>query len=191
MRGSPPRLVLAVAVVLPLLLALAAAVVALVAGDGQGTGTGPGEEAVPPAAAAGMPLALPAVAAPAAGSPQCAALLTALPQHLPSGSDRLDRRPLAEPAPPGAAAWGVTTTVVLRCGLDKPAELIPTAALLEVSGVQWLRLRGPDSTSTWVAVDRPVYVALTLSDDSGTGPLQDVSEVIRSTLDERPVEPVR
>jgi Protein of unknown function (DUF3515) len=189
MRGSPPRLVLAVAVVLPLLLALAAAVVALVAGDGHGTGTG--DEAVPPEATAGMPLALPAVAAPAAGSPECAALLAALPPHLLSGPDRLDRRPLAEPAPLGAAAWGADPTAVLRCGLDRPAELIPTAALLEVSGVQWLRLRGPDSTSTWVAVDRSVYVALTLSDDSGTGPLQDVSAVIRSTLDERPVEPVR
>lgn len=176
---------LAAVVVLPLLLAVVAAIIALVAGRGTDGG------AVPPAAGADSPLVLPAVRAPAAGSPECAALVAALPPRLQSGPEQLDRRPLATPSPPGAAAWGVAHTVVLRCGLDRPVELTPTAALLDVSGVQWLRLQGQDATSTWIAVDRPVYVAVTLQDNSGTGPLQDVSSAIGATMAARPIDPVR
>jgi len=197
--GQPlPRPVLAVVIALPLLLAVCAAVLAIVAGDNASdtTGGNAGDTArdtaaPPPATEASAPLALPAVPAPAAGSPDCARLLAALPEWLPSGTARLDRRPLATPAPLGAAAWGVVQTVILRCGLDRPAELTATATLLDVSGVQWLQLPGQDATSTWVAVDRPVYVALTQPDDSGTGPLQDVSAAIKSTLSEQPVRPVR
>lgn len=187
--SSLPRPVLAAIVAMPLLLAVIAAIIALVAG--RGTDGGPGDGTVLPAAGADSPLVLPAVPAPAAGSPECAALVAALPARLQSGPEQLDRRPLATPSPTGAAAWGVQHTVVLRCGLDRPVELTPTAGLLEVNGVRWLRLPGQDATSTWVAVDRPVYVALTLPDNSGTGPLQDVSNAIGATMAARPVEPAR
>ena len=43
------------------------------------------------------------------------------------------------------------------------------------------------TASTWVAVDRAEYVAVTLPDGSGTGPIQDLSDALTSTLDE--VEP--
>ena len=167
-------------IALPLLLALAAVLVAVVLGD----------EPAPTAAGADTPLALPAGPAPAAGSAECAALLAALPQRLPSGATQLDRRPLAAPVPQGTAAWGVDQTVILRCGLDRPAELTPTAPLLDVSGVRWLRLSG-ERNHTWVAVDRPVYLALSVPDDSGTGPLQDISTVISSTLPAQPVRSTR
>lgn len=184
-RAALPRPVLVAVIALPLLLVAGAAVIALV-GRGAG-GTAP--------AAAGASLALPAVPAPAAGSADCAALLARLPQRIRSGTAQLDRRPLADPAPPGAAAWGVETTAILRCGLDRPAELTRTAELLEVSGVRWLRLtegdQATEGTSTWVAVDRPVYVVLTVPDTAGTGPLQDVSTAIGATLPARQVEPVR
>lgn len=179
MTGQLPRPLLAVVIGLPLLLAAAAVVLALVVDD----------RAVPAAPEASVPLAVPRVPAPAAGSPECAALVAALPDRLPSGATQLDRRPLATPAPEGAAAWGIEQTVVLRCGLGRPVELTRTAALLEINQVRWLRLRGFDATSTWVAVDRPVYIALTLSDDSGTGPLQDISATISATLSAQPVQP--
>ena len=75
--------------------------------------------------------------------------------------------------------------MVLRCGLPRPAELTPTSALLVVNGVSWLRLDDgvPDPVIvTYVAVDRPVYVVLTAPTAAGSGPLQQVSDVVRTTL---------
>jgi hypothetical protein len=52
--------------------------------------------------------------------------------------------------------------------------------------VQWLQVEQGGS-ATWYAVDRPVYVALTLPANTGTGPLQAISEAIAKTL---PVKPL-
>lgn len=57
--------------------------------------------------------------------------------------------------------------------------------------MQWLQLYddapNPDVVS-YVAVDRPVYVVVTEPVDSGSGPLQQLSDVIRAAL---PAVPVR
>lgn len=129
-------------------------------------------------AAGALPLAT--VPAPAAASPECDALLAALPAEIDAGSGELDRRPLAEPAPVGAAAWGDPATV-LRCGLGRPAELAPSSRLLAVSGVQFLEIPGTGATS-YVVVDRPVYVALTLPAGAGSAPVQQVAEAVATTL---------
>ena len=135
-------------------------------------------------------LALPPVAAPAASSAPCGLLVAALPAEVTSGQTKLPRRDLTVPAPPGVVAWGDAEhdPVVLRCGLDRPVELTPTAELLEVSGVKWLRIPGTD-TDTWVVVDRPVYIALTVPAGSGSGPLQDASAAVRSALPPAPLHP--
>lgn len=200
-----PRLVVALA--LPLLLAAAAVALALLGGPGPGRGAGqtaPLTDPSPTLPASSLSiLPLPAVPAPDAGSPACAALLAALPDRLPSAGAELRRRPLADPTPSGAAAWGEGSPVVLRCGLARPAGLTPTSGLLEVDGVRWLPPDGraglgqagdtaatdQATTSTWVACDRPVYVALTLPPGAGTGPLQMLSAVIGSTLATRVVIP--
>jgi hypothetical protein len=159
-----------VAIGLPVLLAVAAVVIAVLT-----SGT--------------PPLAVPAIPAPAAGSAECGSLLDRLPGSLESSGRTLERRTLADPAPPGTAAWGSDESpVTLRCGLDRPAELTRTATLLDVSGVRWLRLPG-NGTSTWVAADRAVYVAITFTDDHGTGPLQDVSAAITEALPQQRVTP--
>jgi hypothetical protein len=130
------------------------------------------------------PLVLAAVPAPAAESADCAGLLAALPAQLDAGAaGDFPRRELATPAPAGAAAWG-EPAVVLRCGLDRPAELTVTSRLLDVSGVQVL---GVDS-GDWVVVDRPVYVAISLPVNAGTGPIQQLTEVIAQTLPAREVD---
>ncbi|GAA3009403.1 DUF3515 domain-containing protein [Actinokineospora diospyrosa] len=136
------------------------------------------------------PVGLVPVDAPAAGAPECATLTAALPAALPNGDKTLPRLAVADPAPVGAAAWGdqVGDPVVLRCGLGKPPELTPTAGLREVSKVRWLVVEG-DGASTWFAVDRPVYVALTLPSGLGTGPLQTVSEVVGQALAAQEVRP--
>jgi Protein of unknown function (DUF3515) len=181
-RPSPPVLV---AVTLPLLLAAAVAALAIGARLGAVPGTG-GDAPVASAAAETGPLALVPVDAPDAAGSECAALLAALPQALPADGGTLPPRPLADPAPAGTRAWvDAPRPVVLRCGLTRPAELTPTSALLEVNGVQWLRLDDgvPDPVViSYVAVDRPVYVVLTAPTEAGSGPLQAVSDTVRATL---------
>jgi Protein of unknown function (DUF3515) len=133
------------------------------------------------------PLRLAALPAPSATSADCARLLGALPATLDGGQrGGLPRRQLAAPAPAGAAGWG-QPPVVLRCGLARPAELTATSRLLDVSGVQFLEVTTPGA-STWVAVDRPVYVAVALPPTSGSGPLQQITTVIGNTLPQRDVD---
>jgi hypothetical protein len=129
------------------------------------------------------PVLLVPVAAPQAGSARCAALSRVLPATLANGNSPLRRRPLADPAPLAAAAWGGTTgdPVVLRCGIERPPELTRTSELLGVSGVQWFRVAG-DASATWYAVDRATTIALTLPDGLNTGPIQDVSTAISTAI---------
>jgi len=174
---SRPSAPVAIAVALPLLLVVVVAAIGIAARlrgpDVPTPETGP--------------LGVATVEAPAATSPSCGTLLAGLDGDLPAGSATLARRPLAAPAPAGVRAWAAEPVpVVLRCGLPRPAELTPTAALLEVNGVRWLTLTdGPLVTS--IAVDRPVYVALTAPTGIGSGPLQAVSDVVRTTLPAQPV----
>lgn len=133
------------------------------------------------------PLGLAVVPAPSASSACCARLLAALPDTLDGGElGSLQRRALAAPVPAGAAAWG-EPPVVLRCGLDRPPNLTATSRLLAVSGVQMLEIVSP-GTSTWAAVDRPVYVVVDLPPISGSGPLQQIANVIANTLPQQDVD---
>jgi hypothetical protein len=126
------------------------------------------------------PLALPGADAPAAGSEACTTLLSAL--HGTVG----DQPPrTVDPPVPGAAAWGNPPSV-LRCGIPTPAELSCSSALQVVDGVAWLQLSGTGQT-TYLAADRPVRIALTVPDGSGTATIQDVSRVIAGTTAQQPV----
>lgn len=129
------------------------------------------------------PLALVTVDAPDAGTPACTNLTNALPAKLPSNGKQLTRLALAEPAPQAAAAWAGDRgePVVLRCGLGKPAELQPTSSLRLISEVNWLPIEG-DGATTWYTVDRPVYIALTIPEDAGTGVVQEMSETIAKAV---------
>jgi Protein of unknown function (DUF3515) len=189
-RPSPPVLI---AVALPLVLAVAVAAAAIGARVRGVEGAGLSDDRSPSVATGSPepvpetgPLALVPVDAPGAAGPQCAALLAALPDALPAATGPLPARPLAAPAPAGARAWAATPRpAVLRCGLTRPAELAPDSALLEVNGVQWLRLDDavPDPVViSYVAVDRPVYVVLTAPVDAGSGPLQAVADAVRAAL---------
>lgn len=141
-----------------------------------------------------QPVAIAAVPAPAADGPQCRALVGSLPDEL--GDFR--RAQAADPVPPGTAAWRAGASgdpVILRCGLDRPAEFVVGSPLQVVDGengqsVQWFRMDDADAPrSTWVTVDRPVYVALTLPSGSGSGPIQTLSEVIARAMPAMPIRP--
>ncbi len=133
------------------------------------------------------PVAIVSVPAPKADSSECRALLDALPQQL--GDYR--RAAAADPAPAGAAAWQQPDggePVILRCGLDRPAEFVVGSPLQVVDPVQWFRV-ADEERSTWFAVDRPVYVALTLPPGSGPTAIQTISEAIAKSLPAKPIDP--
>jgi hypothetical protein len=132
------------------------------------------------------PVVIAAVPAPHAQDPACQKLLEVLPQRL---GDYV-RAPVVQPAPVGAAAWQTAGAepVVLRCGLDRPADFVVGSAIQLVDRVQWFEVR-QDDRSTWYSVDRPVYVALTLPPGSGPTPIQQLSELIDRTMPARPISP--
>lgn len=145
-----------------------------------------------------QPVGVPAFPAPQAANAACRALADALPQRLGD----YQRASLAQPAPEGAAAWRAGSDrepVVLRCGLDRPAEFVVGSPIQIVDRVQWFEVAagqqsaGPPSAdagrSTWYTVDRPVYVALTLPAGSGPTPIQQISEVIDRTVAAVPIDP--
>ncbi len=170
----------------PMTLMIAGLVVGVVA-IGAVLAVSASRKAPPPA-----PIAIAGLPSPQAGSPECRALLATLPDRL--GDFR--RAQAADPVPAGTAAWrnsdarSTGDPVILRCGLDRPAEFVVGSPLQVVDDVQWFRLEDPSlSRSTWISVDRPVYVALTLPDGSGPGPIQSLSEVIARTMPAMPIRP--
>lgn len=171
---GPPRALLVAAVVVAVGALIAVlAVAALRQGSTR-------QEAVP----------IVAVPAPEATSAECGALTTALPDKLGD----IPRAPLLEPAPAGAVAWradGDAEPIILRCGLDRPAEFVVGAPLQAVDDVQWFQIAdaGDQGRSTWYAVDRAVYVALTLPPGSGPTPIQQISAAIAKSLPAKAVDP--
>jgi hypothetical protein len=132
-------------------------------------------------------VAIASVPAPKADSAECRTLVGALPQQI----GEYKRAPAAEPAPAGAAAWQATPdgeAVILRCGLDRPAEFVVGSPIQVVDAVQWYEV-ADQGRSTWFVVDRPVYVALTLPQGSGPTPIQEISDVIAKSLPAKPIDP--
>ena len=180
-----PRVLLGFALALPVLLVVGALVASQILAHQTDPGPSTG------------PLALPAVAVPAAASADCARFFSGLPQEIDTGEGLQPRRVLAAPAPAGTVAWGGEAQasgrpedqpIVLRCGLPMPAELGPTSPLLDVDGVEWLEIPGTGAT-TWVTADRAVFVGLTLPDGIGSGAIQDVSRGVKITLVSRDATP--
>jgi hypothetical protein len=188
---QPSAVALRIAVGLVGLLLVGVVVVSQILDDGQTTeetNAAPTTSVTQPPRTGPLPLV--AVDAPDAGSAECTRLAGALPDQLPRSGTTLRRLPLAEPAPKAAAAWGTDRgePLVLRCGLARPAELTRTASLLGIDEVQWLAVDG-DGARTWYVVDRAVYIALTVPEDIGTGPLQEISATVAENLSAAPIRP--
>lgn len=117
-------------------------------------------------------------------SPECSELLAALGDELGEAK----RVEFSDPGPDAAAGYRLESgaPVIVRCGLPAPQGFEIGTALTEVNDVQWFNESDPVAEvtdSTWVAVDRPVYVAITLPEDSGTGPIQAVSDTLKETME--------
>jgi hypothetical protein len=111
----------------------------------------------------------------------CPTLMGALPLELAGEQSR----PVQSDSP-YAYAWG-EPPVVLVCGVERPAALEPTSPLITVNGVDWLVDTSDPDDIVWTAVDRPVYVRVTVSADTDSAPVAALGPVITGTL---PVQPV-
>ncbi|SHN81503.1 Protein of unknown function [Geodermatophilus obscurus] len=134
----------------------------------------PGRADLPP-----LPVAVPPVTPEADAA--CPALMGALPLELAGEPSR----PVQSDSP-YAYAWG-EPPVVLVCGVERPAALEPTSPLIQVNGVDWLVDTSDPDSIAWTAVDRPVYVRVTVSADTDSAPVTALGPVIGATL---PVQPV-
>lgn len=117
--------------------------------------------------AAQQPVALPPTPSEAADSPECAAVVEALPDTL-LGYPRVD---LVEPAPAGAAAWAKSSEdkITLRCGVDLPQQFTEYSQTVEADGESWLQVvdATPGSNlTTWYSTKRVPAVAVTTTSDN-------------------------
>lgn len=122
------------------------------------------------------PLPVATVGQPGAESAACRALMPGLPAAL----GKLTARTL-EGGGPGITAWG-DPAVLLRCGLETPAELTCSSELSVINTVSWLVLSEVPGQATYLAADRSVRIAVTVPDGSGTGPIQQLSNAIADRL---------
>lgn len=102
---------------------------------------------------------------------------TRLTAALPAKVDDAARRP-TDPQSPLIAAWG-DPTVVLRCGVARPADLTSTSHLETINGIDWLLLEKPGQR-IFTTAGRAVYIELTIpaGHDPQVGPLVDVAAAV-------------
>ncbi len=163
-RDGPPRALLIAAIIVAVGAVIAVLVVAAT------------RQATP----ARQPVAIAAAPAPQSDSDVCRALMAVLPDDL----DDYHREQVMAPAPASTAAWQAepgSDLVVLRCGIERPDDFVASSPLQGVDDVQWFRIPGEGRT-TWVTVDRPVYVAVTLPDGSGPTPIQLLSRAVSQAM---------
>lgn len=136
-----------------------------------------------------QPVALSPVPSPLADSAECSTLVDALPDELLGH----DRAAIADPVPPGTAAWQSSPTerITLRCGVELPYQYTEVATTTEDAGVQWLRVDDmtPGSDlSTWYSVDREPVVAVTASLAESQSPVAELGDSV-SALPQKQHEP--
>lgn len=108
----------------------------------------------------------------------CPALVQALPLDLAGEPARL-----VDSDTPYAAAWG-DPAVVLVCGVPQPEGLVPGEGLITIDAVTWYVEQSEEAT-TWTAVDRGVYVRVTLPPGVDSAPVTLLSGPIADTLPAR------
>jgi hypothetical protein len=127
-----------------------------------------------------------AVQVPLPGPDPAAARLCAglrLPQKLHGQARRATR-----PESPLVTAWG-SPAIALRCGVGRPAALLPTSQLVTVSGIAWFA-EPTDRPVTFTAVGRQAYVEVTVpatyTEHSPPGDvLLELTDAIKAALPEK------
>jgi Protein of unknown function (DUF3515) len=140
----------------------------------------------PPAPAPTAARSLPPLAVPVPPGPDpAAAPCRTLAAKLPATLRDLAGRPV-RPAAASTRAWG-DPAVVLRCGVPRPAGYSLTAKnLFGINGVTWYVQPGP-GRSVFTAVDRSVYVEVSVPAAADSAPVAALSTVVGQALPARPV----
>jgi hypothetical protein len=136
--------------------------------DVQGTPTQQRED-LPP-----LPVDVPPVTAEADAA--CPALMSALPLELAGERSRPVRS-----NSPFAYAWG-DPAVVLVCGVDRPAGFVATAGLIQIDAVRWFVDDSDPDTVVWTAVDRAVYVRVSIPSSQDSAAATELSTIIARTM---------
>ena len=110
----------------------------------------------------------------------CAQVLSALPVQLDGYGPRI-----VHPYPDDSAAvvaWG-NPPIVLQCGVSRPADLVDgsTANVFLVDDVNWLPT-GNSKSTVFIAVDRAVYISVTVPKTYQQPPIASISDAIASVL---------
>lgn len=128
-----------------------------------------------------LPLEVPPVTAEADAT--CPTLMEALPLELVGEPSR---RVLSDS--PFAYAWG-EPPVALICGAARPAGFAPDSALYQINGVSWFVDDTDPETTVWTAVDRPVFVEVTVPATVDSGPATVLSTTIAEVLSYQEPDP--
>jgi Protein of unknown function (DUF3515) len=128
-----------------------------------------------------LPVAVPPVTPEADAS--CPALMKTLPLEL---AGKQSRRVKSDS--PYAYAWG-DPPVVLICGVGRPAGYVTGAALIQINGVSWYVDTSTPDTTVWTAVDRPVYVQISLPSSVDSAPVTALTPQIAAALPYREPQP--
>jgi hypothetical protein len=107
-----------------------------------------------------------------AANPECAEVITRLPESVASLVQR-------DTNAQGTSAWGTPADVLLYCGVDVPD---PTASLscVTVDGIDWLRDPADDPNFTFITYGRDPAIAVVVNSESVSGgtALTDLSAAI-------------
>ena len=136
--------------------------------DVQGTPTPQRENLAP------LPVDVPPVTPEADAA--CPSLMGALPLELTGEQSR----PVRSDSP-FAYAWG-DPAIVLVCGVARPAGFTATAGLIQINAVQWFVDDSDPDTVVWTAVDRSVYVQVSIPGTLDSASATDLSTIIAQTL---------
>jgi hypothetical protein len=128
-----------------------------------------------------LPVEVPPVTAEADAA--CPGLMSALPLELAGERSR----PVTSNSP-FAYAWG-DPAVVLVCGVDRPAGFVATSGLIQIDAVQWYVDDSDADTVVWTAVDRSVYVQLSIPSSLDSASATELSDIIAKTLPAQPPQP--
>ena len=110
----------------------------------------------------------------------CAQVLSALPVQLDGNNPRQ-----VHPSPDDSAAvvaWG-NPPIILQCGVPRPAQLFVDSAAIVflVNDVNWLELTTATAT-VFTALDRAVFIRLTVPKSYTQPPLPTISDAIARVL---------
>jgi hypothetical protein len=113
----------------------------------------------------------------------CPRFMTDLPVELAGQRSRPVRSDT-----PYAYAWG-EPPIVLRCGVERPADFVRDSPVYDLDGVSWFVDTTDPDQNVFTVVDRSVYVELTIPSSIDSEPAIVLSPLINATMPKQELRP--